>query len=181
MRTGNKKMPEGLEIKMIVTDVDGVLTDGGIYVDQDGRRSRRFCVRDGFAFEMARCVGLLTAIVSGKNSPGVRSRAEELGISDCLLGIRDKLPAVEGLAEKHNVSLAEICYVGDDLNDLNVLEVVGFAVAVPNAPDELKKVSDYVCKNSGGDGAFREAVENVLRNMGLYSIAIAKLTGSAGV
>ena len=181
MSTGKKKRPEGLEIKMIVTDVDGVLTDGGIYIDQEGRRSRRFCVRDGLAFEMAHSVGLLTALVSGKSSPGVRSRAEELGISDCLLGIRDKLPAVKELAEKHDVSLAEICYLGDDLNDLNVLLAVGFAVAVPDAPDELKTVSDYVCRNSGGDGAFREAVENVLRKMGLYSMAIEKLTGSAGV
>jgi 3-deoxy-D-manno-octulosonate 8-phosphate phosphatase (KDO 8-P phosphatase) len=180
MRAGNKK-PERLDIKMFVTDVDGVLTDGGIYVDQEGRRSRRFCVHDGMAFEMIHSIGLRTALVSGKNSPEVLARAEELGISDCLLGKNDKRSALEALAVKHNILLAEICYMGDDLNDLAALELAGYAVTVPDAPREVKAASDYVCEKAGGAGAFREAVDHVLRKMGRYATALEKLTGSAGV
>jgi YrbI family 3-deoxy-D-manno-octulosonate 8-phosphate phosphatase len=150
-------------VKLFATDVDGVLTDGGIYVDEEGRRSRRFSVKDGPAFELARAAGLVTAIVSGKDTGDILSRARELRADLVRLGITDKLGEVRQMAELRGISLAEVCYVGDDLADLEVMQKAGYAITVPGAPEELKEAADYVTGREGGHGALREAVEHLLQ------------------
>ncbi|MFQ6103128.1 MAG: KdsC family phosphatase [Candidatus Glassbacteria bacterium] len=171
------KKRKNLRIKMIISDVDGVLTDGAIYIDQEGRRLRRFSVLDGVAFQMAHSVGLLTALVSSRHSPEVLSRAEELGIVEVHLGVRDKYATVDSITKKHGIKLGETCYIGDDLNDLRTLQNVGYSITVPEAPVELRSIADYVSEKSGGEGAFREAMEHILHNMGLYATACEKVAG----
>ncbi len=170
-------MDRRLEIKMIVTDVDGILTDGGIYIDHRGNKLRRFSALDGIAFVMAHSVGLITAIVSGNDSPEVVKRAEDLGIHEVHLGVRDKLEVVERITKAHDFSMGKICYIGDDLQDLAVMKAAGYAVTVPAAPVELRSAADYVSSRSGGFGAFREVVDHILRNMGLYEASKEHLIG----
>ena len=148
--------------KLFISDVDGVLTDGGIYVDEKGRRSRRFSVRDGLAFDMARKAGLRTAIISGKDTGDILSRARELGVDDVRLGVADKLREVKKLAKRHRIDLEEVCYIGDDLTDLEVMREVGCAITVPGAPEELMRAADFVTGAEGGQGAVRDAILHLL-------------------
>jgi len=168
-------------VRLLVTDVDGVLTDGSVYVDDNGVVSRRFSVRDGVAFELARAVGLTIAVISAKDCGSIRKRLEELRVDAVELGVSDKAAAVESLAASRGVGLDETCYIGDDLNDLSAMRIVGYSITVPSAPGELKEIADHVTASEGGGGAFREAVEHLLCGMGVYEDAMARLSGKGGV
>jgi 3-deoxy-D-manno-octulosonate 8-phosphate phosphatase (KDO 8-P phosphatase) len=159
----------GLEkIKMLVMDVDGVLTDGRIVVGADGSESKNFSVLDGHGIRLWHRAGLKTALVSGRSSPPTKHRAEQLGIEYVLEDCHYKLPAIEKLAEQSGVSAGEMAYIGDDLPDVPAMGCVGFAVAVANGVDEAKEHADYVTKRAGGDGAVREVIEHILKETGKW-------------
>ncbi len=159
----------GLEdIKLMVIDVDGVLTDGRIFCTDGGEELKVFHVRDGTGIVYWHRAGLKSAIISGRTSRAIEHRARELGISDVYQGAQQKLDVYEKIIEKHGLRDEEVCYVGDDLIDLPVLRRVGFSVAVPDSPEEVLSVADYVTKAPGGGGAVREVVEKVLKSQGKW-------------
>ncbi len=159
----------GLEdIKLMVIDVDGVLTDGRIFCTDGGEEMKVFHVKDGSGIVYWHRAGLKSAIISGRTSRAVEHRARELGISDVYQGAQRKLDVYEKIIEKHGLRDEEVCYVGDDLIDLPVLRRVGFSVAVPNSPEEVLSAADYVTKAPGGGGAVREVVEKVLKSQGKW-------------
>ncbi len=153
---------------MVIMDVDGVLTDGKIILDANGVESKAFYVQDGSAITYLHRVGIKTAIISGRDSKVVELRANELSIEDVYLGIHKKLDAYDEILKKHKIKDNEICYIGDDLIDLPILSKVGFSVAVPNAPLEVKERVSYITDAPGGYGAVREVTEKILKSQGKW-------------
>lgn len=150
-------------VKLMLTDCDGVLTDAGVYVSADGEQMKRFSLRDGMGVERLRTIGgIPTGIITRENSAIVARRADKLRIEELHLGVREKLPEVIAIAAKRGIGLDEIAYIGDDLNDLEVLDAVGLAAAPCDAEPLVLDRVHHVCRRAGGHGAFREFAELVL-------------------
>jgi len=154
-------------VRMLIVDVDGVLTDGRIIYGSGGLELKAFDAQDGLGLKLARRIGLVTAIVTGRTSEAVERRARELEIGEVRQGASNKLGVYEELLGRYAFSDEAVAYVGDDLEDLPVLRRVGFAVAVANAVLEVKREADYVTLREGGRGAVRELVELILEAKGL--------------
>lgn len=150
-----------LKIKLILTDIDGVWTDGGMYYDQTGNEWKKFNTSDSAGVLFCKKLNIPIGIITGENTEIVKRRAEKLKIDHLYQGISDKLSVAKELCSKLNVSLSEVAYIGDDLGDMQLLKQVGFSCAPNNAPDYVKELVHYVTKKSGGDGAFREFIEYV--------------------
>jgi len=148
--------------RVLVLDVDGVLTTGALYYGSEGFEMRGFHIHDGMGIKLLQNAGIKVAIISGKQSDAVERRIKELQIEHAYLGYDAKLPAYEDLKQKLNVSDHEIAYMGDDLPDLPILRRAGFSITVPQAPDIIKQHVDYITKIKPGKGAVREVCELIL-------------------
>ena len=148
---------------MIISDIDGVWTDGTFYKGTDGQEFKKFNVNDGVGVAMAKSAGYKIALISGRYSPATEHRAKELRIEDVYNGGLNKIHAYEELKIKHNMIDSEIAYIGDDLIDIPVMEKVGAPIAVANAIKNVKKISIYITETAGGYGAFREAVSWIIK------------------
>ena len=169
-------------IKLIISDIDGVWTDGSIYRGTDNIELKKFSVFDGVGVAYARAADLKIAIISARYSPATEHRAKELGIKDVYNGGLNKLHAYNDLKEKYKLSDDQIAYLGDDMVDIPVMEIVALPIAMANAAPDIMKLAKHVTKVSGGDGAFREAVEWIIEKQGrteeLYKIMRAKVLNS---
>ena len=165
------------EIRLIVFDVDGVLTDGGLYVADDGKPMKKFHVRDGLGIKLAQRAGLEVAVLTGKVSEVVCHRMAELGIQHFIQGSKDKGADVVTIGAMAGVPLAQAAYVGDDLIDLPVFAKVGYPVAVADAVAEVKDAAVFVTQTRGGRGAAREAIEHVLKARGEWDAVVAGFQG----
>ena len=155
------------KIKLLITDVDGVLTEGSIYLGNDGVELKRFSIHDGAAVAFARAAGLKLAVISGRYSPATESRMKELGIDeDCYQGKLNKVKIYDELCQKYDLKDDEVAYIGDDLIDAAVMEKVGIALAVQDAHPFIKEIAHHCTETVGGQGAFREAVEWVIDQQG---------------
>jgi len=161
-------------VRAVICDVDGVLTDGGIILCDDGTEAKRFHVWDGTGIKYLLRSGIEVAFLTGRESPVVVRRARELGVRHVRQGAKDKLPAYEELLAAMGVGDAEVCYVGDDLPDIPVMQRAGFAVAVSNAREEVRAVADHVTAAPGGQGAVRELAEFVLKAQGKWAALVAR-------
>ena len=150
------------KIKAIAMDVDGVLTDGGVWWGPNGEEWKRFHFADIMGLSRARKSGLVIALVSGENSPLVDRLATKLGISDIHKDCKDKADALRAFSEKHGLNLQEICFIGDDVNDLPALSIVGLSACPADARPSIRKTCQLVTKLTGGNGAVREVVDMVL-------------------
>ena len=150
-------------IRLLVLDVDGVLTDGGLLYGPSGEETKRFHVHDGLALVAARKAGLLVAVLSSRASAAVTRRMAELGVTEVHQGVSDKEPALRSLCERLGVRHTEVAMMGDDLPDLSAMARAGMALAPANAVAEVKRAADWVARRRGGDGAVREAVEMLLK------------------
>ena len=168
MKASPKKQKKLDAIKMLVLDVDGVLTDGTIVVDSRGNESKFFSVLDGHGIKMWKRAGMQTAFLSGRKSGPTKQQANELSVDYCLENCKDKLACLRKLLRLSGLKAGQIAYVGDDLPDLPVFRSVGFAAAVANAVDEVKQSADYVTKRKGGRGAVREVIEYILKKTGRW-------------
>ncbi|MEN8126382.1 MAG: HAD hydrolase family protein [Planctomycetota bacterium] len=151
------------KIQLLIMDVDGVLTDGGIVVHSDGTESKRFNVIDGHRIKMWQRAGYVTAIISGRQTQATTIRAQNLGIEHVMQGCLKKLHAFEALLDKTGLSPEQAACVGDDLMDIPLVRRAGFGAAVADADDELKKYADFVTQRKGGDGAVAEVIEYILK------------------
>jgi 3-deoxy-D-manno-octulosonate 8-phosphate phosphatase (KDO 8-P phosphatase) len=150
-------------IELILSDVDGVLTDGGIVLDNQGIESKRFCIRDGQGVRLWQKAGYSFGLISLRSSQIVKMRADELGIGIIRQGTTDKLAAVRQILAELRLQPLQTCYLGDDLPDLSAVRAVGLGVAVADACSELRQAAHYVTTAPGGAGAVRETVELILR------------------
>ena len=156
-------------IELVVLDVDGVLTDGGLWYGHGTELIKRFDVRDGLGIRLLQEAGLEVAFLSGGQSGATEVRAQQLGIRHCMVGAKDKRAALAGLRQHLGVSTEQIAFLGDDLNDLAVKGAVGLLVATADAAEPLRKRADAVLSKTGGNGAARELAERLLRARGLWS------------
>ena len=157
------------KVKLVIVDIDGVLTDGRIVLGDYGDELKFFDVQDGFGLVMLRRAGLLVIIMSGKKSKINHRRAKELQVNKIFQNVHDKLKLFEQLVQKYKIQPEEICYIGDDLIDLPVMTRVGVAVAVANSVEEVKKAAHYVTQKYGGRGAVREAADLLLKGLGRWA------------
>ncbi len=155
-------------IRLILSDVDGVLTDGVITIDNAGVESKSFHVRDGHGIKLWRKAGYEFGLLTARNSQVVKLRAQELGISWVRQGYADKLPAARELMQSIGVSPEEVCYIGDDLPDIPVMLEVGLGVTVSDGAAEVKQVAKWVMHSGGGRGAVRELIERLLQAKGRW-------------
>ena len=154
-------------IRLVATDVDGVLTDGGLYYSDSGEQTKKFNVWDGLGLVLLKQAGLVTAIITMDQTPLVKVRSAKLGIAEIHQGVKDKLTVLKELSSKYDLPLEEIAYVGDDVTDLPALRVVGFSAAPANARDPVRNKVQYVCKAKGGEGAIREVADLILAAQGV--------------
>jgi 3-deoxy-D-manno-octulosonate 8-phosphate phosphatase (KDO 8-P phosphatase) len=168
-------------IQLVLSDVDGVLTDGRILVLPDGQEAKSFHTRDGLAFVLARQAGLRTGVISGRSSPSVTRRAEELRMAVVLQGIADKGAAFRGVLAEQGLRSHEVAYVGDDVNDLPVMLACGLSAAPADAPFEVRAQACMVLQATGGRGCFREFVEAILRARGEWESVVAAAFGQVGL
>jgi 3-deoxy-D-manno-octulosonate 8-phosphate phosphatase (KDO 8-P phosphatase) len=152
------------KIKLLVMDVDGTLTDGTVYYSARGEEMKRFSLRDGMGIELLRKGGIIPAILTSENSPIVEQRAKKLKIEHVLLGSRNKKKHLENLAKNLSLDMAEIAYIGDDVNDIMAMQISGASACPNDAANEVKQVADYHCKANAGYGAVREFCELLLIN-----------------
>ena len=150
-------------IKVIATDIDGVWTDGSMYYDNQGNELKRFHTYDGVGSARALAHGIQVVILTAENTEIVNARARKLGIKHVYQGVKNKLQLMEDICVELGVELSETAYIGDDLNDLPLLQKVGFSGAPSNAIEVVKPQVNYICRTAGGQGAFREFVEIILQ------------------
>lgn len=155
--------PRAARIRLLILDVDGVLTDGGLLYGASGEETKRFHVHDGLALVAARKAGLQVAVLSSRASAAVTRRMTELGVSEVHQGVGDKASALVSLCERLGVPTSAVAMMGDDLPDLAAMGRVGLALAPANAVAEVKRAAHWVARRRGGDGAVREAVEMLLK------------------
>lgn len=157
------------KIKLLVLDIDGVMTNGLIIIDAAGIESKAFNTLDGHGVKLWMRAGGKAGFLSGRESKPTELRAAQLGVDFCIQGSLDKLPALEKICTELNVTAEEVCFVGDDLPDLPPIRWCGLGVAVANAVEEVKSYADYTTKNTGGNGAVREIIEYMLKATGKWS------------
>ncbi|WP_156291279.1 KdsC family phosphatase [Oceanobacillus salinisoli] len=151
-----------MNIKLIVFDVDGVLTDGRLWIGSDGQEYKAFHTQDGMAISLVHYAGIKTAIITGRRSTAVTKRAKELKINYIHQGIDNKRKILWNMIEDLEISQEQICYIGDDINDLPVMKSVGFPCAPNNAVSTVKEHAKYIAKANGGEGAVREILDHIL-------------------
>ena len=161
---------------MLLLDVDGVMTNGQVFLMPGGEEGKMFCIADGFGIVSAMKCGIRIGIISGRSSAALQLRCKELQIEDLYMDRMDKLPVLEEIAARHRLSVEEIAFIGDDLPDLPVLERVGLSVAPANAHHHVKTRVDLVLERQGGDGAVRECIDLLLTAQGKEQLILRQFT-----
>ena len=154
-----KKTRKPKNIKILLTDVDGVLTDGGMYYNSKGDFMKKFHARDGMGVTLLRKKGIPTIIVTKEKTDIVRKWASKMKIAKIFDGIQNKEKIVDEICKKYKVTASQIGYIGDDVNDIELLKKVGFSATPKDGIIEVRKIVDYICKKNGGEGAFREIAD----------------------
>ncbi len=160
-RFSSKKISK---IKLLLTDVDGVLTDGGMYYTEEGLVMKKFNVKDGMGVYLLRLKGIETGIISTDTSPILKARGERLKLELCFDSITDKKKKLDEICKERNLDYDEVAFIGDDVNDCEILRSVGFSAAPCDAVTDVLSIVDYICEKKGGDGAFREIAELILKH-----------------
>lgn len=150
-----------MDIKLLVMDVDGTLTDGKIYMSADGEMMKAFNIKDGYAIAHLDEKQITPVIITGRSSEILLNRCHELGINELHQGINDKVSKLLSICEKYQIEASNVAYIGDDLNDLECMKICGYSAAPADAVDEVLASVDYVCKHRGGEGAVREFIEKL--------------------
>lgn len=150
------------KVKLLAMDCDGVLTDGGMYYSETGDELKKFNTRDGMGIKLLHHKGIITAIITGENTKIVANRAKKLHIQNVFQGVDNKVVIMKGLLQKYQIDWDEVAYVGDDVNDVELLKKVGLSFSVSDGMESVKKVVDHVTFAKGGQGAVREIAEIIL-------------------
>ena len=150
------------ELKLFATDVDGVLTDAGMYYSESGEELKKFHTRDGMGLKLLQAEGVMIAIITMEQTKIVARRAKKLGISEVFQGAKDKVSVLIHLSQKFSIPFEQMAYMGDDVNDVGALQTVGYAAAPADCVDQVRQMVHYICQKNGGDGAVREVIDMIL-------------------
>ncbi len=150
------------ELKLFATDVDGVLTDAGMYYGESGEELKKFHTRDGMGIKLLQAEGVITAIITMEQTKIVTRRAKKLGITEVFQGAKDKVSVLTYLSEKYGIPFGQMAYMGDDVNDVAALQTTGYAAAPADCATQVRQVVHYICQKNGGEGAVREVIDMIL-------------------
>ncbi len=164
-------------IKYIVIDIDGTMTDAGIYYDETGNELKKFCTKDAAGFFAANQLGIKTVILTGRECAATTRRLTELKATYIFQEIKNKYDFLKDFMAENNISKEEIAYIGDDLNDYQPMKLVGFVACPADACPEIKDIADFISPVKGGSGAVRDIIEHYLRGKGLWEDAVSKVYG----
>ena len=165
------------KIQLILSDVDGVLTDGRIVFDNQGIETKEFYIRDGLGIRLWHRAGYKFGILTARSSHIVKVRCDELGVDLIRQGFEDKLPVADEIISESGLTPDQVCFIGDDLTDLPVVKLVGLGVAVADAAEEVRSRADYVTQRGGGQGAVRETIELILKAQTRWDDLIQRYVG----
>ncbi|MBD5448566.1 MAG: hypothetical protein HDR28_00085 [Lachnospiraceae bacterium] len=165
------------EIKIIVVDVDGTMTDGGVYYDENGNELKKFCTKDAAGFFAARAAGIRTMVLTGRRCRATQRRMEELKADYIYQGIKDKKTFLADFMEKNNLQMNNVGYIADDLNDLSAMKLAGFIGCPADSCNEVKALAHYVSTVNGGAGAVRDIIEYLLKEMNQWDYLVDTLYG----
>ncbi len=160
--------------KLVITDIDGVWTDGGMYYDQMGNEWKKFVTSDSAGVIFLRLLDIPLAILSGEDTEIVKRRAAKLRIKHVFLGVRNKLQCAQQLCEQLGISLSEVAFIGDDINDIPLLRHAGLSAVPAHSPEYVASEANWQMKNKGGEGVFREFVERILCENNLFDLALER-------
>lgn len=160
------------KIKLLILDVDGVLTDGRIIYDSKGRDSKFFDVHDGLGVYLLKRAGIRTILITAKGSKTIKHRAKDMQVEEFYEDVFPKTKILARILKKHKIAKDEICFIGDDLVDLSIMKAVGFPVAVANGCEDIKNAASHITQKSGGRGAVRETAELILKTQGRWEETI---------
>jgi len=150
------------DLKLFATDVDGVLTDAGMYYGESGEELKKFHTRDGMGIKLLQAEGVIIAIITMEQTKIVARRAKKLGIAEVFQGAKDKVAILTHLSEKFTIPFEQMAYMGDDVNDVAALQTVGYAAAPADCVEQVRQVVHYICQKKGGEGAVREVIDMIL-------------------
>jgi YrbI family 3-deoxy-D-manno-octulosonate 8-phosphate phosphatase len=150
------------ELKLFATDVDGVLTDAGMYYGESGEEFKKFNTRDGMGIKLLQAEGVVIAMITGEHTKIVARRAKKLGITEVFQGVKDKVVVLTHLSKKLNIPFEQMAYIGDDVNDVEALQAVGYAASPADCVDQVRQVVHYICRKNGGEGVVREVIDMIL-------------------
>lgn len=165
------------ELKYIIIDVDGTMTDGGIYYDEHGNELKKFCTKDAAAYFACKQIGIITVVITGRMCDATKRRMDELKIDYVFQGISNKESFIKQFMEEHGISKSQLGYIGDDLNDYVPMKLAGFVGCPKDACQEVREIADYVSSIPGGHGAVRDVIEHILRESGDWDKAVSKAYG----
>lgn len=165
------------QIRYLIIDVDGTMTDAGIYYDENGNELKKFCTRDAAAFFAAKKVGISTVVLTGRECEATRRRMQELKVDFLFQNIVDKTSFLINFMQEHGIAKEELGYIGDDLNDLMPMSLAGFVSCPSDGCVEIRNIADYICEAKGGGGVVRETVEYLLHQSGEWEKAISEVYG----
>ena len=166
-----------IDKKLIVIDVDGTMTDGGIYYDEHGNETKKFCTMDAAGFFAAKQLGIKTMVLTGRECQATTRRMTELKVDYLFQNIKNKYEYLSEFMKENGLSKEDIIYIGDDLNDYKPMELAGYIGCPANSCLEIKKIADYVSDIPGGKGAVRDIIEHILRESGDWDAAVGKAYG----
>ncbi len=150
------------ELKLFATDVDGVLTDAGMYYGESGEELKKFNTRDGMGMKLLQAEGVILAFITGEQTKIVACRAKKLGVTEVFQGAQDKVAVLTHLSKKFSIPFEQMAYMGDDVNDVPALQIVGYAAAPADCVDQVRQVVHYICRKNGGEGVVREVIDMIL-------------------
>lgn len=166
------------KVNYLVIDVDGTMTDGGIYYDENGNELKKFCTKDAAGFFAARKAGIKIIVLTGRECSATKRRMEELKVDYLYQNIKDKVSFLKNFMKENNLVKEEIGYIGDDLNDLSSMKMVGFVGCPKDSCIEVLEISDYISSLEGGHGAVRDVIEHMLRESGEWNGIVAEVYGT---
>lgn len=165
------------EIKYLVIDVDGTMTDGGIYYDEHGNESKKFCTKDAAGFFAAKQCGIQIIVLTGRECAATSRRMKEMQVDFLFQNIKDKVSFLKKFMEEHKISRNEIGYIGDDLNDLAPMQLTGFVGCPSDSCEEVIQLANYISKKKGGYGVVRDVVETLLKDTDRWDKAVMEVYG----
>lgn len=167
-----------MRLKYLIIDIDGTLTDGGIYYDEHGNELKKFCTKDGSGMVMVKAAGIKPIVITGRESAATTRRMKELGIETFYQKINDKVTWLKAWMLEKNVKKDEIGYIGDDLNDLAPMKLCGFIACPADAIEEVKELANYISKENGGHGVVRDVIRKLLIEEGLWNTLLGNAFGT---
>lgn len=166
-----------MNIKLIVIDVDGTMTDAGIYYDENGNELKKFCTKDAAGFFVAHSVGIEIMVLTGRECAATTRRMTEMKVEYLFQNVKNKADFLKRFMEQHGIKKEEVGYIGDDLNDLPSMLLAGYIGCPADSCPEIKKVADYISGINGGNGAVRDVIEHILRESGQWDKAVTDVYG----